>query len=100
MYICTIRIFCIMKQLLVISCLVTTGAVAKAESKDMSVLRWLTADDSSAIVEPLIDTVKNPTNLKSNRFIEPITSCKIINGKDFAAQIQHCKSQRQGWLKI
>ena len=86
-----------MKQLLVISCLVTTGAVAKAESKDMSVLRWLTADDSSAIIEPLNN---NYTILKSKRFVEPVSACKLVNAKDFIAQVEHCKSKRQGWLKI
>ena len=89
-----------MKQMIVLTCLVVTGTVAKAESKDISVLRWLTVDDSSAIVEPLIDTVKNPTTLKSNRFVEPVSSCKLINTKDIVAQIQHCNNQRQGWLKI
>jgi len=92
--------FYIMKYVVFIGCLAVSGTVAKAESKDLSVLRWLTADDSSAVVEPLINIDNKSTLLKSNRFVEPVSTCKLVNAKDFIAQVNHCKSTRQGWLKI
>ena len=89
--------FYIMKNVVFIGCLAASGTVAKAESKELSVLRLLTADDSRAIIEPLYNDY---TILKSNRFVEPVSMCKLVNAKDFIAQVKHCKSTRQGWLKI
>lgn len=89
--------FYIMKYAVFIGCLAASSAMAKAESKELSVLRWLTADDSSAIIEPLNN---NYNILNSKRFVEPVSACKLVNAKDFIAQVKHCKSARQGWLKI